>query len=74
MGGLTRGRLTASTRGPQDPSGCDRKAEGRAVRCRPPWDNKVRSETEGASLTGMSVVPGFCNGFHGALRPGYTQA
>lgn len=39
-----------------------------------PNDNKVRSETEGASLTGMSVVPGFCNGFHGALRPGYTQA
>lgn len=41
VGGLTRGRLTASTRGPQDPSGCDRKAEGRAVRCRPPCCGRV---------------------------------
>lgn len=35
-GGLTRGGLTASSCGPQGPGGCDRKAESRAVRCRPP--------------------------------------
>lgn len=35
-GRLTRGGLTASTRGLQGPGGCDRKADGRAVRCRPP--------------------------------------
>lgn len=35
-GGRADARLTASSCGPQGPGGCDRKAESRAVRCRPP--------------------------------------
>lgn len=35
-GGLTRGGLTASTREPRCPGGCNRKAKGKVTRCRPP--------------------------------------
>lgn len=35
-GELTRGGLTTSTRGPRCPGGCNRKAEGKVTRCRPP--------------------------------------
>lgn len=39
-----------------------------------PNDNKVLSETEAASLTGLFVTPGFCNDFHGAFKTQpYTQ-